>query len=126
MTELSSPTNITVLSSNNTIKPVVLGKDRSPPTQQLSALDKGTDGFLSVPTNTSRVETVNATLQPDQYGLDFWESLEGQLVVIPSPVAIDFTSSYGETWIYGDWNVTGKNSRGGLTMTIGKPIHLLL
>jgi hypothetical protein len=126
VTELNSPTGITVLSSNNTVNPVILGKDRSPPTQQLSALDHGPDGFLSVPANTSQIDKVNATLEPDKYGLDFWESLEGQLVIVPSPVAIDFPNSFGEIWVYGDWAVTGKNSRGGLTMTTGQSTKQLL
>ncbi|TFK40574.1 Endonuclease/exonuclease/phosphatase [Crucibulum laeve] len=118
-TELSSPTNIIVLSSNNTITPVVLGKDRSPPTQKFSALDVGPDGFLSVPNNSSSIEAINATLQPDLYGMDFWESLEGQLVTIPKPTSTAFQNSFGEFWVYGDWPVTGKNSRGGLSITFG-------
>jgi hypothetical protein len=71
MTELEAPTNITVISSNNTVTPLILGKDRSPPTQLFSALDVGRDGFLSVPNNRSRIEVVNPTLQPDKYGMDF-------------------------------------------------------
>jgi hypothetical protein len=119
LTEIESPSSIVVISSNNTVTPLVLGKDRSPPTQQLSALDVGPDGFLSAPNNVSRVETVNATLRPEKYGLDFWESLEGQLVKIPQPIAIDFQNSFGEFWVYGAWSVTGKNSRGGLSITFG-------
>ncbi|KAF9554721.1 DNase I-like protein [Agrocybe pediades] len=119
MTELESPTNITVLSSNNTITPLVLGKDRSPPTQKFSALDTGADGFLSVPNNRSLISTTNATLQPDLYGMDFWESLEGQLVTIPKPIATAFQNNFGEFWVYGDWKTTGKNSRGGLSINFG-------
>jgi hypothetical protein len=118
-TQINFPANVTVLSSGHSIQPVVLGKDRSPPTFLLSALDKGNDGWLSVPANQSRIEEVNPTLQPDLYGLDFWESLEGQLVTIPDPVAIDFSNEYREIWVHGDWPVTGKNGRGGLTMTFG-------
>lgn len=120
ISEIDSPTDITVISSNNEIKPVVLGVDRSPPTQQLTNLDSGPDGYLSIPNNVTLVEVVNAPLQPDLYGLDFWESLEGQLVAIPSPVAIGFPNSFGEFWVHGAWNVTGKNSRGGLSITIGE------
>ncbi|KAF9013487.1 hypothetical protein BDQ17DRAFT_1321316 [Cyathus striatus] len=118
-TELESPTNIVVLSTNNPVVPVVLGKDRSPPTQQFSALDVGADGFLSVPNNSSRIESVNATLQPETFGMDFWESLEGQLVTIPNPISTAFPNSFGEFWVHGDWPVTGKNSRGGLSITFG-------
>lgn len=119
LTELGSPHDIVILSSNNTITPVILGKDRSPPTQQLTFLDNGPDGFLSAPNNVTRLESVNSTLQPEEYGLDFWESLEGQLVVVPKPIALGFPNRFGEFWVHGDWPVTGKNSRGGLTMTFG-------
>ncbi|KAF8631782.1 hypothetical protein AX17_004997 [Amanita inopinata Kibby_2008] len=119
LTQLTSPTSVAVLSTGNVVTPVVLGVDRTPPTQQMSALDVGPDGFLSVPNNSSLVEAVNATLQPDLYGLDFWESLEGQLVSVPGPTVADFENSFGEFWVYGNWVVTGKNSRGGLTITFG-------
>lgn len=125
LTELTSPSNIVRLSSNNVVTPVVLGKDRSPPTRYLSALDVGPDGFLSVPNNSSRIEQVNATLQPDRYGLDFWESLEGQLVTIPKPTANGFPNNFGDFWVHGDWPVTGKNSRGGLTINFGKGVSRL-
>lgn len=119
-TEITYPVNVTVLSSNNTVTPIVLGKDRSPPTELLSALDVGGDGFLSVPNNSTLLTAANSTLDPSKYGLDFWESLEGQLVTVPAPVALGFPNNYGEFWVHGDWPVTGKNSRGGLTVTIGK------
>ncbi|THH20544.1 hypothetical protein EW146_g821 [Bondarzewia mesenterica] len=118
-TELTSPTNIIILSSNNTVSAIVLGRDRSPPTQALSALDTGADGWLNVPNNVSQIDAVNATLKPAEFGLDFWESLEGVLVTVPEPTAIDFQNSFGEFWVRGAWNATGINSRGGLTITIG-------
>lgn len=110
------------MSTNNTITPLVLGKDLSPPLLELSALDTGDDGWLSVPNNSSQQETVNATLQPEKYGLDFWESLEGQLVTIPGPIALNFENQYGEFWVHGDWEVSGKNARGGLTITKGRAL----
>ena len=122
ITEIGSPANITVLSSNHTVAPLVLGKGgkRSPPTQRMSALDTGRDGWLGVPNNKSLVEVTNATLRPDQFGLDSWASLEGQLVTIKKPVSLDFENSFGEFWVHGDWKVTGKNGRGGLTITSGE------
>jgi len=51
--------------------------------------------IFSVPNNSSEVESVNATLQPDKFGIDFFESLEGQLVTVPHPVAVDFENSFG-------------------------------
>ena len=120
-TELESPTSIKVTSTGNTVTPVVLGVDRSPPTQALSALDVGTDGFLTVPGNQSRIEVVNATAQPTKFGIDFWSSLEGQLVTVPKPVSIGFENDFGVFWVRGDWPATSVNSRGGLTLAFGTP-----
>lgn len=117
VTEIDSPTNITVLSHNNTVKPLVVGQKRKPPTGQYSALDH--DNFFSVPNNVSQIEAVNATLQPDKFGIDFWESLEGQLITVEHPTVIDFENDFGEIWVYGDWPVLNKNSRGGLTIVTG-------
>lgn len=118
-TELSSPSSIKVLSSGNTVKPLVLGVDRSPPTELFSSLDAGADGILSVPNNQSRIDVVNPEMQPTKFGLDFWSSLEGQLVTVPKPISTGFENSFGEFWVRGDWPATGENSRGGLTMTFG-------
>ena len=117
------------MSTGNKVSPLVLGSSgtRSPPTQQLSALDEGPDGWLSVPNNVSRVDQTNRTVVPSQFGIDFWSSLESVLVTIPKPVGLGFQNDFGEFWVHGDWPVTGKNSRGGLTLTVGKSsqvIHL--
>ncbi|PSR72952.1 hypothetical protein PHLCEN_2v11189 [Hermanssonia centrifuga] len=116
LTELE-PIRLQTVSTGNTVVPVVLGEGRRvPPTTALSAFDNGADGWLSVPSNRTLVENTNATLQPDKYGLDFWESLEGQLVTVKSPVAIGFPDRFGSFWVHGNWPVSGKNSRGGLTL----------
>ena len=119
LTEIEQPTNIRVHSSGNAVLPVVLGVDRVPPKGPLSAHDKGSDGWLSVPGNQTLLEAVNATLQPDLYGLDFWESLEGQLVTVRRPTSVSFPDRFGSFWVHGDWAVDGKNSRGGLSLIIG-------
>jgi hypothetical protein len=117
--------DIRILSSGNNVTPIILGVDRTPPTQSLSALDTfaGEDAWLSVPGNQTQVGKKNATLMPDQYGLDFWRSLEGMLVTVRNPVALNFENRFGELWIRGDWPTTGPNARGGLTITFGR--HLL-
>ncbi|QRW27066.1 endonuclease/exonuclease/phosphatase family protein [Rhizoctonia solani] len=116
LTELTSPTNITVLSSNNTVTPIVIGKDRpGPPTEQYTSLDGG--NVFGFPNNQSQLSTSNITLQPAVYGLDYWQSLVGTLVTVRSPVALGFPNTYGDFWTHGDWKVTGKNKRGGLTIT---------
>ncbi|KAH7909912.1 DNase I-like protein [Hygrophoropsis aurantiaca] len=117
--ELQSPTSIVVHSKSAKVTPIVLEKARTPPTGPLSALDKGPDGFLSVPNDASSVDSTNAIRQPSKYGLDFWQSLSGQLVTVPGPVAIDFNDRYGSFWVHGGWDITGKNSRGGLSMVLG-------
>ncbi|GFF49938.1 hypothetical protein IFM51744_07209 [Aspergillus udagawae] len=115
LTELTSPSAISVVSSGNAVVPVVVGKGgRAPPTAQFSSLDGG--DVLGVPNNVSQVSKANPVLQPRQYGMDFWESLSGELVRVSNVRAIAKPSSYGDTWVLGDWEVSGENERGGLTM----------
>ena len=116
LTEIDYFTTFTTLSSNHSVEPLVLGRDRTPPNNQLSSLDVGPDGWLSIPSNLTLLESLNSTLYPDEFGLDFWESLEGQLVTVKSPTATNFPDRFGSVWVYGDWPVTGKNERGGLTI----------
>ena len=116
LTEIDYVTNLSTISKDHTVVPLVLGEDRTPPSKQLSALDVGRDGWLSVPSNLTLLEAVNATLRPDEFGLDFWESLEGQLVTVKSPTAAQFPDRFGSVWVYGNWPTTGKNDRGGRTI----------
>ncbi|KAJ3551534.1 hypothetical protein NPX13_g11339 [Xylaria arbuscula] len=119
LTEILYPTVRAVLGHNYTFAPIVLGKDRSPPTQQLSSLDTG-DAF-AVPNNQSLISVANPILQPSKYGLDFWESLVGEYVTIKSPRAVGRPNQYGDTWVVGNWHTTGDNKRGGLTITSKDP-----
>ncbi|KAI0711890.1 DNase I-like protein [Cerioporus squamosus] len=118
LTEIDYLTSITSVSSGHTVKPLVLGVDRIPPNNQLSSLDVGRDGWLSIPNNVTLLESVNSTLRPDEFGLDFWESLEGQLVTVKSPTAANYPDRFGSVWVYGGWPTTGKNARGGRTIHI--------
>ena len=68
LTELTSPSNIVVTSSGNTLPAAVL---------------IGPDG-LSIPTESIAD------------GIDFWESMEGMLVTVQSPVALTEANSFGE------------------------------
>ena len=121
LTEIDYLSAVTTISSGHSVSPLVLGVDRKPPNNQLSSLDAGRDGWLSIPNNVTLLESVNATLRPDKYGLDFWESLEGQLVTVRSPAAANFPDRFGSVWVYGAWPTTGKNERGGLTIySVGK------
>ena len=116
LTEIDYMSTLTSISAGNHVEPIILGQDRTPPNNQLSSLDVGKDGWLSIPSNITLLESANATLKPDVYGLDFWESLEGELVTVKSPTAANFPDRFGSLWVYGDWPVTGQNERGGLTI----------
>ncbi|KAL4801998.1 Endonuclease/exonuclease/phosphatase [Aspergillus unguis] len=116
LTELASPSDIEVKSSGNEVVPVVIGTDRSPPTELYSSLD--TDGdVLAVPNNVSQVSVENPVLKPEQYGMDFWESLSGEYVQLTGLTIVTKPNQYGDVFVIGDWDVTGLNGHGGLTMT---------
>jgi predicted extracellular nuclease len=118
LTQIDRPILSLRVSSGNAVKPLVIGKDTlAPPTEAYSSLDNG--DVLGVPNNASLISTSNPTLEPSKYGLDFWESLSGELVTVQKPVALTKPNQYGDTWVRGNWKVTGKNERGGLTMTPG-------
>ncbi|KAF1982654.1 endonuclease/exonuclease/phosphatase family protein [Aulographum hederae CBS 113979] len=118
LTEITSPVNLTIVSKGNTVKPITIGdKNTVPPTEQYTSLDKG--DIFGLPNNQSLISTTNPVLQRTKFGLDFWESLSGELVTVKKATAISKPSSFGDTWVIGSWKVTGKNSRGGLTMRPG-------
>ncbi|RAL09399.1 endonuclease/exonuclease/phosphatase family protein [Aspergillus homomorphus CBS 101889] len=115
-TEIESATDIEVISSDNTVTPIVIGKGGlSPPTEQFTSLDNG--DVFSLPGNSNQLSNANPVLDPTAYGMDFWQSLSGELATLSGLTAISKANSYGDTWVIGDWTVTGKNERGGLTMT---------
>lgn len=116
LTELASPANVQVLSSNNTVTPLVIGQDTlSPPTEQYTSLDGG--DIYALPNGQANVSTENPVLDPETYGLDFWRSLLGELVTIRNVTVVSRPNSYDETWVTGGWPVTGRSARGSLTMT---------
>ncbi|KXT06625.1 hypothetical protein AC578_8474 [Pseudocercospora eumusae] len=116
LTEIDRPTNVTVVRSGVQVHPIVIGQQaRNPPNKQYSSLDKG--DVFAVPNNQSLISTTNPELNPQRYGLDFWESLSGELVTVRKARAIGRPNSFGDTWVVGDWKTTGSNRRGGLTIT---------
>ncbi|RYP13768.1 hypothetical protein DL765_006717 [Monosporascus sp. GIB2] len=118
LAEITRPRNITILSSGNPVAALEIGKDTAnPPTDVFSSLDFG--GIFGVPNDVNRVSGADPELQPDKFGIDFWESLLGELVTIRNPRAIAKPNQYGDTWVVGEWPVTGLNKRGGLTMRSG-------
>ncbi|KAJ9645823.1 hypothetical protein H2199_002864 [Coniosporium tulheliwenetii] len=116
LTQISSPSNVATVSSGNEVTPLVLGKDNlNPPTEQYTSLDNG--DVFGVPNNVSLISRVNPILEPEKYGLDFWESLMGELVTIQKPRAVAKPNNFRDTWVVGKWKTSGDNKRGGLTMT---------
>ncbi|KAH7018447.1 endonuclease/exonuclease/phosphatase family protein [Microdochium trichocladiopsis] len=118
LAEITKPRDIKIASRGNPVQALQIGKDvPPPPTQAFNALDQG--GILGVPNNVSLVSTSNLELQPTKFGMDYWESLLGELVTIKNPRTIAKPNQYGDTWVVGEWPVTGLNKRTGLTMTDG-------
>ena len=116
LTELASPKNVKVLSKGNPVTPLVIGQDTGlPPTSQYTSLDGG--DIFAVPNAVANISAVNPVLDPTAYGLDFWESLSGELVTIKNVTIITRPNNYRESWIVGGYAATGRNAHGGLTMS---------
>jgi hypothetical protein len=114
LTEIINPKLVKKISSGSAAIPLVVGKDTiNPPIKAFSALDHG--DVFGVPNNVSLISVANPILIPRNYGMDFWESLSGELVTVKGAHALTKPNNYGDTWVVGDWKVTGLNSRGGLT-----------
>ncbi|KAK0543925.1 hypothetical protein OC846_006242 [Tilletia horrida] len=115
-TELTKPASVTVVTKSATseVKAIVIGTDRSPPTQHIAV-----NNPFALPANTTNIETSNPVDLTT--GAGFWESLESMLVTFPNPQATDRLNQYNETFIVqrgGSATVTSGNSRGGLTFAI--------
>lgn len=116
LTEIVSPQLVTIESSDNPVQPVEISSDNLiPPGEQYSLLDGG--DVFGVPNNISLISDENPELRPDEYGMDFWESLTGELVILKNTRALSRPNRFGDTWVVGDWNPSGLNDRGGLTMS---------
>lgn len=107
-TELASPT-VSVLSTGNPLPaPVVTGTGgRIPP-----------DTVIEDDASSGNVET-SGVFDPDQDGLDFYESLEGMRVQLNDAVAVGPTDvAFGETPVVGDdgANASVRTFRGGLLL----------
>ncbi len=103
-----------VLSSGNALpEAVIIGEaGRNPPNSQVISEDELPVDLANDP----------GIFNPDEDGIDFFESLEGMRVTIDDPVAISRTSTFNETWMVADdgENATspsnGLNDRGGLNI----------
>ena len=103
ITELIDPTVTSVSFGNPLPEPVVIGKlGRTPPGELIDD-----DGFTE--------------FDPSRDGIDFYESLEGMRVRIPSPVAVSTTNRFGEFWVVADEGdaTTGFSTRGAIVVGEG-------
>ncbi len=107
ITELTSPT-IVVSSSGNALPPaIVIGTDRTPPTEVIEDDASGD------------VET-SGIFDPASDGIDFWESLEGMrvdlgFVVVTGPSAFDELGVLANNGA----GATSRTARGGIVITAG-------
>ena len=103
LTEIANPT-VTVTSSGNALPAAVLigAGGVLPPSHSIDD-----DGF--------------AVFDPQNDGIDFWESLEGMRVTIDNPLVVSNTTNLGETDVVASLGqgATGVNDRGGITISDG-------
>ncbi|MBG0787233.1 MAG: nuclease [Anaerolineaceae bacterium] len=106
ITQLEHP-YIEVLSSGNDLpEPVILGEGgRIPPNQ---IIEDDANGSVAA----------NNDFDPENDGLDFYESLEGMRVQVNDAVAVSGTSQYKEIAVVGDngAHASGMTDRGGLVI----------
>ena len=104
-TQLSSP--VTTPAGTGTVPPTLVGPGgRVPPTE---VIDDDTLGDI---------ETTMTTFDPEQDGIDFYESLEGMLTRVNDPVAVGPTSDFGEvpTLAAGGEGASIRTARGGIVI----------
>lgn len=101
VTEIVSPT-VTITSSGNELPAAVL---------------IGVGGIL--PPSEAIDDDGLGIFDPENDGIDFWETLEGQRVTIDRPIAVSNTNSFGETDIVASRGegASGINDRGGITIS---------
>ena len=106
ITELSHPSIIPLSHGNPLPSPTILGNGgRIPPDM---VIDNDSTGDVNT----------NPNFDPDQDGIDFYESVEGMLVQINNAQAVGPTSKYGEIPVVGDKgaNASILTYRGGITI----------
>ncbi|MDX8032324.1 lamin tail domain-containing protein [Lentzea sp. BCCO 10_0856] len=98
LTEITQPTTLTVSKGNPVPAPVVV---RNIP-----------GGYLPAPGGS--IEQL--PLEPEKYGLDYFESLEGTLVQVNDARVVGPSNAFGEVWVTVNPD-QNKNLRGGTTYT---------
>ncbi|MGW6930368.1 endonuclease/exonuclease/phosphatase family protein [Lentzea sp. NPDC054927] len=98
LTEIAQPTTLTVSKGNPVPAPVVV--------KNIPA------GYLPAPGGS--IEQL--PLEPEKYGLDYFESLEGTLVQVNDARVVGPSNAFGEAWVTVNPD-QNKNLRGGTTYT---------
>ena len=110
-TQLGSITNVTVLSSGNALPTAVLLGAGGRPLPTANIDDDGLTSF-----------------DPVTDGIDFFESLEGMLVTVPSPRAVSSTNQFGEIYTVADNGASATNltARGSIIVsgTVGDGLNV--
>ncbi|MFW5713626.1 MAG: endonuclease/exonuclease/phosphatase family protein [Brevefilum sp.] len=105
-TQINHP-EVSVLSSGNDLpEPTVIGEGgRIPPTE---VIDDDTEGFISESTY----------FDPEEDGLDFYESMEGMLVQVNDAVVVGPTNRFKEIVVLGDFGALSsvRTPRGGIVI----------
>jgi uncharacterized repeat protein (TIGR01451 family) len=107
ITELStSNANVTVLGVDDLPDPLVIGQDGRIPPDKI--IENDANGNVEV----------KGVFDPEQDGIDFYESLEGMLVQVKDALAVGPTNYYGEIAVVGDHGkyASGSTPRGGLVI----------
>ena len=85
---------VSVVSSDNDLPAaMVIGQGgRVPPAEIVISDDE-------LPTSLTDPATANLNFDPDEDGIDFYESVEGMLVTVEDPQAVSGTNRFNETWV---------------------------
>lgn len=106
ITQIRNP-KIKVLSANNSLpSPTIIGEGgRIQPTE---IIDDDTNGFISA----------NVLFDPENDGIDFYESLESMLVQVNNAVVVGPTNTYKEIVVLADFGINAgiRSSRGGIVI----------
>lgn len=110
ITQISASEVIEFISTDNVVEATVIGAEgRTPPTEEVISEDE-------LPVN---LQEEPGLFDPENDGIDFYESLEGMLVTVDNPTVIAATNRFDETWILADDGAgatPGLNDRGGINI----------
>jgi len=106
---------VTVVTGTGSVAPTVVGAGgRVPPTAIID--DDTPDPLLDDPPLVSGDVDENPAFDPEEDGIDFYESLEGMLTEVRDALATQPTNDFGEvpTLADGGAGATGRSARGGI------------